>query len=83
MGPAQGCARPLYLVARGAQTVAAVGDFRDATAARASAIILSGAPATGKTTMRKRITGEFALSIFSRDGVKDDLCDSLGADDRS
>ncbi len=50
--------------------------------APASLLIVSGAPATGKTTLGKRIASEFALPFLSRDGIKESLYDTLGAGDR-
>lgn len=45
-------------------------------------LIVSGAPATGKTTLGKKLASEFTLPFLNRDGVKESLYDSLGAGDR-
>lgn len=45
-------------------------------------LIVSGAPATGKTTLGKRIASEFALPFLSRDDIKESLYDTIGAGDR-
>ena len=45
-------------------------------------LIVSGAPATGKTTLGKQIASEFALPFLSRDGIKESLYDTIGAGDR-
>ena len=45
-------------------------------------LIVSGAPATGKTTLGRRIAGDFALPFLHRDGIKESLYDTIGAGDR-
>ena len=45
-------------------------------------LIVSGAPAMGKTTLGKRIASDFALPFLRRDGVKESLYDTIGAGDR-
>ena len=45
-------------------------------------LIVSGAPATGKTTLGRRIASDFALPFLSRDGIKESLYDTIGASDR-
>lgn len=45
-------------------------------------LIVSGAPATGKTTLGRRIAGDFALPFLSRDDIKESLYDTIGAGDR-
>ena len=45
-------------------------------------LIVSGAPATGKTTLGKRIASDFALPFLSRDGIKESLYDTIGSGDR-
>lgn len=45
-------------------------------------IIISGPPCTGKTTLGKKIVGEFHLPLISRDHIKESLFDSLGTKDR-
>ncbi len=45
-------------------------------------LIVSGAPATGKTTLGKRIASDFALPFLSRDDIKESLYDTIGAGER-
>ena len=45
-------------------------------------LIVSGAPATGKTTLGRRIASDFALPFLSRDDIKESLYDTIGAGDR-
>ena len=45
-------------------------------------LIVSGAPATGKTTLGRRIASDFALPFLHRDGIKESLYDTIGAGDR-
>ncbi len=45
-------------------------------------LIVSGAPATGKTTLGQRIASDFALPFLHRDGIKEALYDTIGAGDR-
>ena len=47
------------------------------------AIVISGLPCTGKTTLGKRISQEFLLPFFSKDGFKERLFDELGWSDRA
>ena len=47
-----------------------------------SMLIVSGAPATGKTTLGTKIAGDFALPFLSRDDIKESLYDTIGAGDR-
>ncbi len=45
-------------------------------------VVITGAPATGKTTLGRQIGHDFALPFFSKDDVKDRLFDALGWSDR-
>lgn len=44
-------------------------------------VIITGKPATGKTTLGQRLAADLALPYFSKDGVKETLFDALGVDD--
>lgn len=46
-------------------------------------VIITGKPATGKTTLGQRLAADLALPYFSRDGVKETLFDALGVADRA
>ena len=46
-------------------------------------VIITGKPATGKTTLGQRLAADLALPYFSKDGVKETLFDALGAADRA
>ena len=45
-------------------------------------IIVSGLPCTGKTTLAQKIAGHFRLPLVTKDGVKEQLFDTLGWKDR-
>jgi predicted kinase len=45
-------------------------------------IIVAGPPATGKTTLARRISAEFRLPLVYKDGIKERLFDRLGWRDR-
>ena len=45
-------------------------------------IIISGPPATGKTTLARQIAQKFSLPLFYKDGFKELLCDVVGCTDR-
>lgn len=45
-------------------------------------LIVSGAPATGKTTLGRRIASDFVLPFLSRDDIKEALYDTIGAGER-
>ena len=45
-------------------------------------IIVAGPPCTGKTTLAKKIAGKFNLLLLYKDGIKEPLMDSLGAENR-
>ncbi len=45
-------------------------------------VIVTGAPATGKTALGKRIAEELQLPFMNKDGIKETLFDSLGWKDR-
>lgn len=45
-------------------------------------IIVSGPPASGKTTLGKKIADEFRLPFINKDGIKELLFDNLGWSDR-
>lgn len=44
-------------------------------------IIISGAPATGKTTLARRLAKQCMLPLVAKDTLKEALCDSLGCYD--
>jgi len=46
------------------------------------AVIISGLPATGKTSIGKMLSEDFELPFISKDGIKELLFDSLGYKDR-
>jgi predicted kinase len=45
-------------------------------------IIITGPPASGKTTLGKMLARELGLPFFSKDGIKEALFESLGWSDR-
>jgi predicted kinase len=45
-------------------------------------IIVTGLPATGKTTVAKRLSSELKLPLYSKDAYKELLFDTLGVKDR-
>lgn len=49
---------------------------------RVSLIVVSGPPASGKTTISAEIGRQFSLPVFNKDGIKEALMDSLGYMDR-
>jgi predicted kinase len=46
-------------------------------------IIVSGPPASGKTTLARQLARELALPLLYKDGIKEALFDSLGWRDRA
>jgi predicted kinase len=46
-------------------------------------LIISGPPASGKTTLARRLAADLALPCFTKDDVKEILFDRLGAGDRA
>lgn len=46
-------------------------------------ILVTGAPATGKTTLAKRIAERFALPLICKDDIKEILFDTVGWSDRA
>lgn len=46
-------------------------------------ILVTGAPATGKTTIAKELAQRFGLPLFCKDDLKEILFDSLGWSDRA
>ncbi len=46
-------------------------------------VIVSGLPATGKTTLARRIGTEFKLPVFIKDDFKETIADSIGVKDSS
>ncbi|MBI3957302.1 MAG: AAA family ATPase [Chloroflexi bacterium] len=52
--------------------------------ARPSVLIITGAPAAGKTTLGRRLAQELSLPLVSKDDIKETLFDTLGwSDDES
>ncbi len=49
----------------------------------ATLVIVSGAPASGKTTLARGIARSLALPMYSRDAIKEALFDTLGWRDRA
>jgi predicted kinase len=45
-------------------------------------IIVAGPPCTGKTTLAEKIAAKFNLLLLYKDGIKEPLMDSLGAENR-
>jgi predicted kinase len=46
-------------------------------------VIVSGPPASGKTTLARRFATELSLPLINKDGIKESLFDSLGWQDRA
>jgi predicted kinase len=46
-------------------------------------VIVCGKPATGKTTLGRRLAADLGLPFFSKDALKETLFDALGAADRA
>src|SRR5690348_10057954 len=46
-------------------------------------IIVSGPPASGKTTLARQVARELGLPMLYKDGIKETLFDSLGWQDRA
>lgn len=46
-------------------------------------VIVSGLPASGKTTLARRLAAELRLPLFARDDIKERLFDRLGWSDRA
>lgn len=46
-------------------------------------VIICGKPATGKTTLGRRLAADLGLPFFSKDGVKETLFDALGVGNRA
>ncbi len=44
-------------------------------------ILVSGPPAAGKTTLARRLAGEFGLPLVNKDGIKEVLFDTVGMGD--
>jgi len=44
-------------------------------------ILVSGPPAAGKTTLARRLAGEFSLPLVNKDGIKELLFDTVGTRD--
>lgn len=44
-------------------------------------ILVSGPPASGKTTLARRLAAEFGLPLVNKDGIKELLFDTLGTKD--
>ena len=50
---------------------------------KADVILITGHPATGKTTLAKRLSADLHLSLLCKDAIKETLFDSLGYSDRA
>ena len=46
-------------------------------------LVICGLPATGKTTLGRRLAADLGLPFFSKDDLKETLFDALGAADRA
>lgn len=46
-------------------------------------VVVSGLPATGKTTLAHKVGEEFNLPVFIKDDLKESIADSIGARDPS
>lgn len=46
-------------------------------------LIITGRPATGKTTLARRLASDLRLPLIHKDGLKESLFDTLGARDRA
>ncbi len=46
-------------------------------------VVVSGKPATGKTTLGQRLAADLGLPFFARDALKETLFDALGVADRA
>jgi predicted kinase len=46
-------------------------------------VIVSGAPGAGKSTLAERLGAALGLPVFTKDGIKEALLDSLGASTRA
>ena len=45
-------------------------------------VMISGAPATGKTHLARLLAGSLPVVVFQKDAIKETLFDTLGQDDR-
>jgi len=45
-------------------------------------VVVSGPPASGKTTLASRLASDFSLPLITKDGIKEALFDSCGTGDR-
>jgi predicted kinase len=46
-------------------------------------IVVNGLPATGKTTLARRIADDFSLPLLAKDAIKETLFETLGWSDRA
>ena len=53
------------------------------TAAHPLIVLVNGAPASGKTTLSRRLAGDLGLPLLAKDAIKEVLYDTLGAPDRA
>jgi predicted kinase len=46
-------------------------------------VVVSGPPASGKTTLAERLATDFSLPLIAKDGIKEALFEGLGTSDRA
>lgn len=45
-------------------------------------IVVSGAPASGKTTLARRLASDLGFPLLEKDGIKESLAEAIGTSDR-